>query len=941
MAYQKIPDAYLLFNEYSTKKIAITVEIDGIDILSNTPIYTRVRYGDGTVYGEAGVVYGGLKKVPGVQDLLMLEGSNLTLSQKIEPEQGRSSISQLSFAFLDKNGYMTRVISPGILIDEILGKEVKVRLGFQELSYPDQYFTIFRGRVSSVSSETGRVVFQLSDPNIIRRQNICFQPKTKLLAIARSGITVFAIQDCGDVKVGTLGIITNAIFLPPGVDAVEDYGLIKDKPIIVTGASNAANNGTFYIQSFEDFVTSDLNNITTREPNRIIKIYNPVTPLVNERPTGALISCAETSLIKTDTTIPVLLNSDFYNYILGPDGTYDLGTLGLYIKIDDEWMYYDETGFGSNSFVVTRGARGTDIAVHSADAEVTQGIELEGHGIDLALKMMLSQNKQWQSNIDIKHLCFTGTVLLGVQPNAIILPSQKSATEDYGITVGCYLTISGSTIPANNGTFLVERFADLGGEPNRIIYVDGPLFEESYTPAVFSVRSQYDTLPSGLSSMMSPKEVDVEGHEYYKLVWLNSSENSYRFFITSEQSLKTFLESEVYLPMAAYSLTRLGRCSMGITRPPIADQRLQILDKDNILEPQNVKPTRSLNNRKFFNRIDFYWDADDDQFFKTVSRTIDSDSLNKIGLLSSLPIKSIGGKSDLGFLSVVTRRTFFLLSRYRYGAIMLSMKVMYGVGTLLEAGDIVAVKDGGDLQIPNYETGEQSSGTKLYEVIGRTIDIKAGTVSLELLGGVSAQAEDKYATWAPSSIIETGSTTTVIKIKDSFGASPGSEPLKWIDYVGEQITIRDMDWGTVYQRTLVSMDTINPYLLNIDPALPAPPTAGWVIEVPPYPNNTDTLDASIYKQIHAFWNPQVLVVSGISQTQFTVSAPDALKFQLNLPVYIHNDDYTITSFAIEAKVIDISGVTITVNKNLGFTPGAGQKIELIGFPDGGPPYRFV
>jgi hypothetical protein len=940
MAYQKIPANYLLFNSYSTKKIAISVEIEGLDVLSNTPLYTRVRYGDPIVYGQAGIVYGGLRKLPGVRDLLMLEGSNLTLNQKIEPEQGRSSISQLSFTFLDKDGYMTQAISPGVLINEILGKEVKVRLGFQEISYPDQYFTIFRGRISSISSETGRVVLQLSDPNIIRRQNVFFQPNTKTLGVARSAIPIFAFVDCGDIKVGTLGVIANAIFLPPGVNAVEQYGLAKDMAILVTGAFAPADNNTFYIYEIKDYVTTDIHNVTITEPNRIIIIYNPVIPLVAERPTSAVMSSANTNITKIDTVISVISNSDFYNYRLGPNGTYDTSTLGLYIKIDNEYMYYDQTGFGSNTFTVTRGARGTTAAIHNINTEVNQGIELQGHGIDLALKLMLSQNGAWQSNIAIDHILFTGDPLLGNQPNAIILPTGKSATEDYGITAGAYLTISGSTVGANNNTFLVTRFADLFGEPNRIIYVSGPLYLDSYTPAVFSVRSQYDTLPVGMSVGMSPKEVDVEGHENFKLVWLNSSENSYRFFITSEQSLKSFLEAEIYLPMSAYSLTRLGRCSMGITRPPIADQRLQVLDKNTIIDPVNVKPIRALNNRKFFNRIDFYWDADDDQFFKNVMKTIDSDSLNRIGLLSVLPIKTLGGRTDLGFTSVATRRTFFLLSRYKNAAVILNMKVMYGIGSLIESGDIVAVKDGGDLQIPNYETGEIYSGTKLYEVIGRTLDLKAGTVSLELLAGVSAQAEDKYATWAPSSVIESG-TTLVIKIQDSFGASVGSEPLKWIDYVGEQITIRDMDWTTVYQRKLVSIDPIDSYKLTLDTALPTPPTSGWVVEVPPYPNNIDTLDGSIYKQIHAFWNPQIVVVSGISQTQFTTSAPHALKFQIGNPVYIHSDDYSVTSFGVEARVTGVTGVTVTVNKALGFIPASGQKIELIGYPDGGQPYRYV
>jgi len=83
------------------------------------------------------------------------------------------------------------------------------------------------------------------------------------------------------------------------------------------------------------------------------------------------------------------------------------------------------------------------------------------------------------------------------------------------------------------------------------------------------------------------------------------------------------------------------------------------------------------------------------------------------------------------------------------------------------------------------------------------------------------------------------------------------------------------------------------------------------------------------------------VVTGISQTQFTVSSPDSAIFQVGNPVYLHNSDYSQTSFAIEALITDVTGVTITVNKQLGFTPNNTHFVELVGFKDKGPPYRYV
>jgi hypothetical protein len=81
------------------------------------------------------------------------------------------------------------------------------------------------------------------------------------------------------------------------------------------------------------------------------------------------------------------------------------------------------------------------------------------------------------------------------------------------------------------------------------------------------------------------------------------------------------------------------------------------------------------------------------------------------------------------------------------------------------------------------------------------------------------------------------------------------------------------------------------------------------------------------------------VVSGISPTQFTVSVSDASKIFPGLPVKIHNNNYSIES--VEATVDTVVGVTVTLQSSLGFTPAAGQKIELIGFRDLSGPYRIL
>jgi len=831
MVLETLPEKFLLFNDLQTKNISVAVKIDGLDLLSNRPLYTYIRYGDpGIFYGMPGIVYGGMRPVAGVRDYLSLEGSSLSINQRLEPEQGRASVSMISLSFVDKDGYMTRAISPGVIIDEILNREVLIQVGYMECSYPEEYFTVFRGRVSSVESRTGMVVLQLSDPNLVRRQNVFFIAKTKLS-----------------------GSIDGSV-----------------------------------------------------------------------------------------TTIPVINNADFPQQILGPGGGYD-SAIKTYLWCEDEIIEYPATGFGSNQFTsCTRGARGTSAVPHGAGAEVSAAIQVEDHGIDMALKMMLSGwAGPYMSGIAIESIVRTGDPSLGDIAGAIILPEKIDADGDYGIRPGSYITISGSGIPANNTTVVVNDLLEMNLQPNRIIVTSGSLSVETSSPATLALRSQYDTYPEVCSVGMTPKEVDIEQHVNLKRTFLGSSQNSFRFFLTDQQPLKSFLEAQVYLPMAAYSLTRQGRLSAGYTKPPIADQRLQVLTEDNVIDPVNIRPQRGVNNRKFFNEIHWDYDKNDAGDFTSLSRDLDTNSQsNTIKISSVLPIKADGGRTDLGFDQIITRRNRFLLNRYKDAAILMDARVNFGLGIQIEAGDVVAVKDGGTLHIANFNTGERDIGTQLYEVIDRTISFGEGNVQLKLLSGLGANVDDRYATVSPSSKVSTGSTTTSIRIKDSYGALyPGNEKKKWTDYIGLNILVHDATWTQEAVVTLTGFDPGDSYKMLVSPALPWVPAADFIVDLDRYSTSTDEMDQQIAKLVHAFVSPSVSVVSGISQTQFTVGAGDASKFFIGSSVYIHNSNYSLLS--VETKVSDVTGVTITVEDSLGFIPASGQKAELIGFADHGGSYRYV
>lgn len=838
MVLESLPDKYRLFNQYTSKNLVIIVEIEGVDLLSNIAIYEKYRYGDpGLDYGDPGVVYGGLRRVEGQRDLLSLDGG-LTISQKIEPEQGRGAISTLTLPFIDKDKYITQVCTPGLIIPDILGRKVKVWLGYQQISYPEDYFVIFRGVITAVDAGAGLIRLQMSDSNIKRKGNIFYTAITQLA----SGIS------------------------------------------------------------------------------------------------------------DSDTTIPVVSNTDFHRKIIGPDGTYFPG-VKCYVRIGDEYIEYQQTGqegvgFGSNQFVnVLRGQRGTIAEAHDPDSDVEAAIEIQDHGVDMALSHMLSGwNGPYREDIPIRAIVTTPDVTIGDLAGAIILDPDADAVEDFGLAVGDYLTISGDPNPANNVTVRIVSFDFLFDKPNQIINTDGALVSSLSSPAVFSVRSQYDKYPISCGSKLAGDEVDVATHQQLKNFFLAQQENTFRFFVKGQQSCKTWLESQVYLPMVCYSLTKFGRLSMGYTKPPFADQRLQILDIRNILNAKDLKVQRATNNRKFFNQIDYFVDANDEDKFTNVVRTFDSESVSVIGINSTLPLKTLGSRTDLGFDIIKERRTLFLLQRYKDGAVMINPKVNFEVGCQIEAGDVVALKDDGSLQLSNFGTGERDMGTQLFEVIDRTLDTKDGNVQLMLLGGLQGAAVDRYGSISPSSKVDAGSTASRIRIKDSYGAIfPNQERRKWSDYVGLKIRVHNQTYSQSAETTIVSLDPADDYAFFVAPALPFTPTNDvHTVDIIEYPDNTDKTDQALYKVVHAYIDPSVVVTAGISQTQFQVALADVAKFQVDFPVQVHNADSSLSSpLSPDILVTDVTGVTITVDTPLGFIPAAGHIVELIGFPDGQGPYRWL
>ncbi|NDD53345.1 hypothetical protein EBZ39_05645 [bacterium] len=814
-----------------SKMLNMVFEIEGVSaVYAIQATFRKWQYGDPYIYGNNPLLYYNARVQVGNNKLYISDKSTMTISQRIEPEQGRASTSTFSVVLIDKNAEISSLVgTAGSVVSEIMGRACKILVGFADTNYPSDYYVAFRGVITNIQTQSGQVTFTVGDANQKRRQ---------------------------------------AIF----------------------------------------------------------KVQKTLT----------------TSLINSSTlTIPVVDAADFYQPILGPDGTFD-SNVSLFCTLENETVQYS-TSTTTQINAVTRGARGTLAASHNASTEVTHTCQITGHPLTLALKMMLSGwGGPFQTGIPPQAVGTNLVPLSGVT-NAICLPATKNAKLDYGLTVGDWVTISGSTL-GNNGTYQITGIED-GLEPDNVLRIATSLTLETGGTLALALRSKYDTLPVGMGIKLSPKDVDVAGHEELRDIYLSDSVYNMSLYVNAQQVGKDYIESQIYLPIGCYSLTRYGQLSVNQTRAPIATASLQILNLGNIIDAENITNNRGLNTRKFFNSIQFQYDVlDDNSTYTSVLRSLDTNSLNLIGITSLLPLQSQGLKTSLGAATLISKVSLNLLNRYKRGAFEIALKTNFQVGARIEAGDVVAVQDNGYLQITDFNTGARNIGTQLYEVTDRTMDLKTGQVTLKLVSGITGSASDRFGTVSPSSIVSAAapSTATSIRVDSSYNPSgTADETTKWRDYIGQPIRVRNEDYSVIEDNILISVSNASvPYTLNLASPLSFTPLAGYICEIPPYPTSTSSGVNALYKAVHCFTDPIVTVVSGISAFSFTVSALDIVKFHVNTPIYVRKDDFSVISPSVVVSAVNTTTNTVTVVSSLGFTPVATDKVELIGFADSGAGYRI-
>lgn len=605
--------------------------------------------------------------------------------------------------------------------------------------------------------------------------------------------------------------------------------------------------------------------------------------------------------------------------------------LTTYVRIDDEIMRVNSKT--ATSLNVTRGQLNTVAAEHDFDADVANLYVLEGHPIDLALKIYLSNPKGTPVLYNIESFVDIGGG--ETESNAVFFKGFNIKLTS-GVVVGDSITITGS--PSNNGTYEVIEIEEESTYGSYIV-VDSTLVSEVDSSAECTFGSQFNVLPEGFGLGLTNREVDVEGHLEIK-EFNPANFPDMKFYLTEQIEGKEFIDKEIYFPNALYSIPRQAKISLKIVQPPLSNAEIVRLDERTITNIETIQVGRSTS-KFFYNTIVYKYGYDPvfDKFRRgAIFRNETSADRIKVGT-KQLTIEALGLEDNLDTTNLLERQQQRLLDRYKFAAqTFKNVKPLYEVGYNVEIGDVV-VFGSENVQLTDLDTGATTFEARLVEVINKAINVTTGEVTLDLLE-TSYDLNARFGVVSPSSIVDTGSTTTDINLKLSYGSDTIQdyefESEKWEQFIGERIRIHSPDYSFDETVTIKQVKGTNRNALIVEPALSAAPNEGYIFELPEYPATGDAL----YKDLFVYFNPQVEVTSGSSQTVF--NAPVSNLYE-GAYVYVSSPDYSRDSFDVEDVQIDsIVGTTVTLNKALGFTPQAGDHVELIGFVDDeGLPYRII
>lgn len=178
----------------------IIIKFEGFDVcFSAQAVKEFIKIGDpGFFIGAEGYFVGGLFNIEPERNRTLISGQATTFSirQQMNYDEGKSSsISTMTVGMVDEDQYITLLITPGQLVEEMLGRKAQIFVTFGQVSFFEDSIEIFKGVVVDIDSGAGLVKFKINHPDNKKKVNLFKSVETRVTANINTTQTTIPVED--------------------------------------------------------------------------------------------------------------------------------------------------------------------------------------------------------------------------------------------------------------------------------------------------------------------------------------------------------------------------------------------------------------------------------------------------------------------------------------------------------------------------------------------------------------------------------------------------------------------------------------------------------------------------------------------------------------------------------------------------------------------------
>jgi hypothetical protein len=235
-------------------KPSLVLEIDGYDYyfgVSNVKEYIKV--GDVGLLVDGSWVIGGKRNIENVYPYITMDGTSSSISQQLNIDKGgATSVTSMQISLVDVNELITRLITPNLILPDLLGREAVVYLGFQDNVFPDDYITIFNGMIDEISG-SGVITLNIANAEQMKRQDLFTAVQVELDGAITNSQTTITVSDTLNLllpvtgKLSTYIKINDEIIQYTGISGNDLTGCVRAQfDTIAASAADGDSVSTFY-----------------------------------------------------------------------------------------------------------------------------------------------------------------------------------------------------------------------------------------------------------------------------------------------------------------------------------------------------------------------------------------------------------------------------------------------------------------------------------------------------------------------------------------------------------------------------------------------------------------------------------------------------------------------------------------------------------------------